>query len=171
MVLCLLRRWKRLHLRHKAEIILVIAAPPIAFRFLVHVGLSLWAEALVYVGWAILAAQMVAYMVERDSREHKEGFEQHIEPLADELERQRVDFTRRMTGLEEQIREVDRVMRAAFAESGVELPPRRIQLSGEVAFDPPSGSAELGVWGRKWYVRLWRWTLGYARRFLKFVWG
>ena len=170
MVLRLWRRWNRLHFRHKVQI-LVIVAPPMAFRFLVHEELSLWAEALAYVGWAILAAQVIAYMVEKDSRELIESLKQHIKPLAVELDDQKEESKRRMTGLEAQFRQVDQVMRAAFRESGIDLPPVRVQLSALAVSGPSSSTAELRIRCRRWYKRLWRWTLGYARKFFKLVWG
>ncbi len=171
MVLYCWRRWKCLQFRHKAEIVLVIIAPPIAFRFLEFLWLNLWAETLVYFGWAVLATLMTAYMVEKDSRENKEGIEQRIEPLTDELERHRNDSTRRIISLEDQIRQVDQVMRAAFEECRVSLPPPQVPLSAHLTFGAASGSAKLQVRHQRWYRRFWLWILCYARGIWKLVWG
>ena len=171
MVLYFWRLWKYLEFRQKVAIVLVIIAPPIAFRFIEFLWLNLWAETLVYLGWAVLAALMTAYMVATDSRESKDAVDQRIEPLSDELERQKEYSTRSLASLRDQIRQVDQAMRAAFEELGVKLPPRRVELSADLEFGAASGSVNLQVRHRKWYLHIWQWILRFARRLWQIVWG
>ena len=171
MVLYFWRLWKCLEFRQKVAIVLVIIAPPIAFRFIEFLWLNLWAEALVYLGWAVLAALMTAYMVATDSRESKDAVDQRIEPLSDELERQKEYSTRRLASLRDQIRQVDQAMRAAFEELGVKLPPRRLGFSAEVTHGAASGSVSVQGRHQKWYLHIWKWILHFARRLRQLVWG
>lgn len=75
-------------------------------------------------------------------------------------------------GLEEQVDEVDRVMRAAFEGIGVDLPGRRYSLRASVSsFSIMASEATVEVRGGSRRARLRRWCGRQHRRIWIFVWG
>ena len=130
---------------------------------------------LIYGVWGLVALLLIASML----KEQKESADQSVEQKIDEVSGQLRDLENKydenaaiIAGLEEQVAEVDRVMRAAFEGIEVDLPARRYSLRASVSSLSIMGSeATVEVRGGSRRARLRCWVNSKVRRIWTFVWG
>ena len=130
---------------------------------------------LTYVVWCPFALLLIASML----KEQKGSVEQRVDTGIDEvlsqlreLENKYDENAVRIAGLEEQVDEVDRVMRTAFEESGVALPGRSYAVrAGVSGFSLQVSSPTVELGGGSRMARLRRWGNRQVQRIKVCVWG
>ena len=88
------------------------------------------------------------------------------------LEHKHDESAATIAGLQQQVDEVDQVMRNAFEELGSDLPGRRYYVQASVSsLSIMTAEATVQVRGGSRRARLWRWIKPKARWIWRKVWG
>ena len=149
-------------LRETRVIVFTVLVPVSPFIATVFSCSVIWGS-LMYVVWCLGAWLLIGSML----KEQKEGAEQTVDAAIDEvsgrLQQLRDGHSGRITGLQDQIDELDRVMRAAFEGIGYPLPPRRIPVRANFVGVGGSLSAAVGVAGGSRMAHIRRWVRSKAQ--------
>ena len=129
---------------------------------------------LIYATWCLVALLLMGSMVRAQQADVDWRIAEKVDEVLDQLrglETKSEESAAIITGLQDQIDELDRVMRTAFEEIGVSPPPRRVLLRANAIMGVGSISAAVLVVGGSRMVRLRRWIQRQARRIWIRVWG
>ena len=129
---------------------------------------------LMLAGWCLASVLIMAEVF----REERADVNQRIAEKVDEvlgqvssLEHKHDESAATIAGLQQQVDEVDQVMRNAFEEIGVDLPARRYYVQASVSsWSIMTGEAAVQVRGRSRKARIWRWFKSKSKRFWNLIW-
>ena len=171
MILGVVRPLKSLSVRHYIVILFTIFFPTIV-PSLVSSGIGgLVLVVFVYLVWPAIVVLSVASMLKGDKSKAEQSVDQKLKGLSSELQLLKEEHKRTTAGLKDQVTEIDRVMRSAFEELGVVLPPRRTLLRADMVGGAASGGAALSVRSPKRLVRFRHWVWRHALRFWRWFYG
>ena len=136
-----------------------------------YLGLSLVKLVPIFAAWGLGVLLVLAFLLRRDSAEAEQGVDRKLGETSVEVQLLREEHSGKIADLQEQLKETDRVMRAAFEDINVVLPPSRVSLRAIGAVGGFSGSPTLRVGGGSRTLRLRRWILRQVRRIWKWVVG
>ena len=105
-------------------ILATIISPAIGFQFLPSsTPGELIIRPIIYVIWSAIAVLFVALMLREDKSKAEEGVNQKIKNLSNEVQTLKSEHQGLITGLGDRIDDVNSVMRDAFSQLNVTLPP------------------------------------------------
>ena len=113
--------------------------------------------------WCLVAWVVIASMLKEQRESTTQTVDEKVDGVSKEIQQLRDDHTGRMTALQGEIDELERVMRTAFEEIDHPLPPRRVLLRANFVGGSASVSAAVLVVGGSRMARLRRWARSKAQ--------
>ena len=159
--------WRKLRVLSPREYLAIVVTVLLPVLPISLFNWSVGCILLIYAGWCPVAVLLIASA----HKEQQEGSERSVNEKVEEVSGQLQTLGERhdetvatLAGLEQQVDQVNRVMRTAFEEIGVDLPPRRHEVSaGAVSWEVRLSAAAVTVRSGRWWVRLRRWVMAKAQ--------
>ena len=172
MILRVVRLLASLSRTQYVVIFATIIFPALGFQFLPSstVG-DLIIRPIIYVLWSAIAVLFVALMLREDKSKAEKNVDQKFKNLTDEIQEVKDDLKHKKNGLQDQVDEINKVMRTAFKELNVVLPPPSVFLRVEFNAGAAHMSAKVTVNNRKKMTRFRFWFKRQSRRFWRWVYG
>ena len=159
----------------RKQILVILATvilPAIVFPFLLSwIPGEFIVRPVIYILWSLIAFLSVASMLHEDKAKAEEDVNRKVNDLSNEVQKMKKNRENTFAGLQNQLDELDRVVRSGFEEIGHPLPPRRISLRGSIEFDALQASGALTVRNRKGMRRLLLWVKRQAYRLKQLIYG
>ena len=172
MILRVLRLLASLSLRQYMVILITIILPAIFLPILApSIPGGPVVLPIVYFVWSVVAVLSVASMLKDDRSKAAQSVDRKLENLSREVQLLKDEHLRRTAGLQDQVNEIDRVVRSGFEGLGVVLSPRRSSLRANISAGVPRMSATLTVDSPNRIVRFRRWVQRHALRFWRWFYG
>ena len=180
MILWIVRRWRwtkdqyrRLSGRQRGVVFYTVILPTLVMQpLLILFSPSLPVVVGINLLWCVVATMILASAMNDDRTTTERLVDQKAAHLSGAFSQLREDFEDAKADYRQRLDELERVMRNAFAELDVVLPPRRISLRGRATSGPPSTSlANLSVKGRSKMRRFRLWIRRAWRRVWEMIYG
>ena len=118
---------------------------------------------IISAGWCPVAVLLIAVAHTKQQERADRSVDEKVEEVSGQLQalgEQHDETVGRLAGLEQQVDQVNQVMRTAFGRIGVDdLPPQRHEVSaGSVSWEFQLPAVAGKVRSGRWWVRLWRWV-------------
>ena len=130
---------------------------------------------LIYAAWSLVALLLMGSMAQEQRADVDQRISEKIDEVSGQvssLEHKHDESAAAIAGLQQQVDEVDQVMRNAFEELGADLPGRRYYVQASVSsWSIMTGEATVEVRGGSWRAQLWRWIKSKAQWVWCKVWG
>ena len=130
---------------------------------------------LIYAAWCLVALLLMGSMAQEQRADVDQRISEKIDEVSGQvrsLEHKHDESAATIAGLQQQVDEVDQVMRNAFGELGSDLPGRRYYVQASVSsLSIMTAEATVQVRGGSRRARLWRWIKPKARWIWRKVWG
>ena len=177
-VFVILRALKPLKVLSLIWVILIfttIIIPGIALSYLpTWTAGNLVVRIITYIVWVVIAVYSVAFAVRDYRAKADQRVDRSLKRLSQDIKQANDNCTRTardLAGLVDRVNDMDSNMRDGFNKLGVQLPPRRILLRGEVTFEPMLTTSHLTSREQSKVVRFCRWVNAQALRFWKSFYG
>ena len=159
--------WRKMRVLSPREYLAIIGTVLLPVLPISLFNLSVGCILLIYAGWCPVAILLIASAHKEQQERSERSIDEKIDEVLGQLQTLREQHdgtTARLTGLEQRVDEVDRVMRTAFEGIGVDLHPRRHEVSaGPVNWGFHLPTAAGTVRSGRWWVRLRRWVMAKAQ--------
>ena len=130
---------------------------------------------LIYAAWSLVALLLMGSMAQEQRADVDQRISEKIDEVSGQvssLEHKHDESAATIAGLQQQVDEVDQVMRNAFEELGADLPGRRYYVQASVSsWSIMTGEATVEVRGGSRRAQLWRWIKSKAQWVWCKVWG
>ena len=129
---------------------------------------------LIYAAWSLVALLLMGSMAQEQRADVDQRISEKIDEVSGQvssLEHKHDESAATIAGLQQQVDEVDQVMRNAFEELGADLPARRYYVQASVSWSIMTGEATVEVRGGSRRARIWRWFKSKAQWVWCKVWG
>ena len=129
---------------------------------------------LIYAAWSLVALLLMGSMAQEQRADVDQRISEKIDEVSGQvssLEHKHDESAATIAGLQQQVDEVDQVMRNAFEELGADLPGRRHYVQASVSWSIMTGEATVEVRGGSRRAQLWRWIKSKAQWVWCKVWG
>ena len=130
---------------------------------------------LIYAAWSLVALLLMGSMAQEQRADVDQRISEKIDEVSGQvssLEHKHDESAAAIAGLQQQVDEVDQVMRNAFEELGADLPGRRYYVQASVSsWSIMTGEATVEVRGGSRRAQLWRWIKSKAQWVWCKVWG
>ena len=122
---------------------------------------------LIYAAWSLVALLLMGSMAQEQRADVDQRISEKIDEVSGQvssLEHKHDESAATIAGLQQQVDEIDQVMRNAFEELGADLPGRRYYVQASVSsWSIMTGEATVEVRGGSRRAQLWRWIKSSCR--------
>ena len=165
------RRLRTLSLRQYMVVLVTVLIPMLVSSIL---DLSMGWVWLMLAGWCLASVLIMAEVFREERADVNQRIAEKVDEVLDQLrdlEHKHDESAATIAGLQQQVDEVDQVMRNAFEERGADLPARRYELRASVSsWSIMTGKAAVQVRGGSRKARIWRWFKSKSKRFWNLIW-
>ena len=129
---------------------------------------------LMLAGWCLASVLIMGSMAQEQRADVDQRISEKIDEVSGQvssLEHKHDESAATIAGLQQQVDEVDQVMRNAFEELRADLPARRYYVQASVSWSIMTGEATVEVRGGSRRARIWRWFKSKAQWVWCKVWG